>query len=88
MSTVKKKLDGSRSYQEVVEIAIKRKLKSSIDKPGIERCQEAVEIALKTDFQRKKKHRYECNQTCNSTKDPNNILSFQNHLLTGKILST
>ena len=66
----------------------KKKLKSSIDKPGIEGCQEAVKIVLKTVFQRKEKHRHECNQTCNSTKDPNNILSFQNHLSTGKILST
>ena len=32
----------------------KKKLKSSIDKPGIERCQEAVEIALKKFFKEKK----------------------------------
>ena len=42
---------------------------------------------LKTIFQRREKHKYECNQACNSTKDPSNILSSQNHLLT-KILST
>ena len=42
---------------------------------------------LKNRFSRKEKHRYECNQACNSTKDPVNILSSQDHLST-KILST
>ena len=28
------------------------------------------------------KHRHKCNQVCNSTNDPNNILSSQEHLLT------
>ena len=40
---------------------------------------------LKTVFQRREKHKYECNQANYSTKDPNNILSSQNHLLTRKI---
>ena len=35
---------------------------------------------LKTVFQRREEHRYECNQACYSTKDPNNILSSKNHL--------
>ena len=38
-------LDGSRSYLEAIEIVIKKNLKSSIDKPGVERCRGAVEIA-------------------------------------------
>jgi len=42
---------------------------------------------LKNNFSIREKHRYECNQTCNSTKDPNNILTFQKHLST-TILST
>ena len=75
-----------------IEIAItaveKGRSRGSRDSLAVERYREAVEIALKTIFQRKEKHRHECNQTCNSTKDPNNILSFQNHLSTGKILST
>ena len=39
---------------------------------------------LKNRFSRREKHRHECNQTCNSTKDPNNILNSQKHLLTKK----
>ena len=35
---------------------------------------------LKIVFQIREKHKHECNQTCNSTKDPNNILNSQNHL--------
>ena len=35
-------------------------------------------------FQRREKHRYECNQTCYSTKDSNNILNSQKHLSTRK----
>ena len=33
---------------------------------------------LKNSFSRREEHRHECNQTCNSTKDPNNILISQN----------
>ena len=33
-------------------------------------------------FQRGEKHRHECNQICNSTKDPNNILTSKKHLST------
>ena len=36
----------------------------------------------KTVFQEEKKHWHECNQVCNSTNDPNNILSSQVYLLT------
>ena len=37
---------------------------------------------LKNSFLRKEKHRYECNQTYNSTNNPNNILNSQKHLST------
>ena len=39
---------------------------------------------LKNSFSRREKHKYECNQACYITKDLNNILSSQNHLLTKK----
>ena len=39
-------------------------------------------------FQRRGKQRLECNQACYPTKEPNNMLSFQNHLSTRKMLST
>ena len=39
---------------------------------------------LKNSFSRREKHKHECNQTCNSTKDPNNILTSQKLLLTRK----
>ena len=46
-----------------------------------------VEPAFKTSFSSCEKHRHKCNPTCNSTNDPINILSSQNHLSI-KILST
>ena len=64
----------------------KQQQKGSIDKLSIERCRGAVEIALKQ-FLKREKQRYECNQTCNSTKDPNNILTSQKHLSTRKMSS-
>ena len=45
---------------------------------------EEVSRLLKNSVSRREKHRYECNQTCNSTKDPNNILTSQKLLLTRK----
>ena len=42
---------------------------------------------LKNSFLRIEKHRYECNQTCNLTNDPNSILNTQNHLSTKKNLA-
>ena len=41
---------------------------------------ESYRDCLKTVFQRREEHRYECNQACYSIKDPNNILSSQKHL--------
>ena len=35
-------------------------------------------------FQRREKHRHECNQACYSTKDPTNMLGSQKHLSTRK----
>ena len=46
-----------------------------------------VELAFKTSFSRCEKHRHECNPISNSTNDPINILSSQNHFSI-KILST
>ena len=69
----------SRSYRDYD----KDQLKISIDKLGVEKLLRL----LKNSFSRKKKHRYECNQACNSTNDPINILDSQNHLST-TILST
>ena len=69
----------SRSYRD----CNKNHLKSSIDKPSVEE----VSRLLKNSFSRREKHRYECNQACNSTKDPINILNSQKHLSI-KILST
>ena len=60
-----------------------KKLKKLDRQQGIE---EVLGQLLKTVFRDEKKHRHECNPTCNSTNDPINILSFQNHLLI-KILS-
>ena len=42
---------------------------------------------FKNSFSRREKHIYKCNQTCNSTKDPNNILTSQKHLSTRKVSS-
>ena len=43
----------------------------------------SYQYCLKTVFQRREKHRYECNQACYSIKDSNNILSSQKHLSVG-----
>ena len=43
----------------------------SIDPPSYQE----VSRLLKNSFSRKEKHRYECNQVCNTTKDPNIILN-------------
>ena len=64
-----------------VEIAIRNSLKAR----QIARCQGGVEEVLrllKNSFSRREKHRYECNQACNSMNDPINILNFQKHLST------
>ena len=55
----------------------KEKLKKLNRQQGIE---EVSSQLLKPVFSRCEKHRHECNPTYNSTNDPINILSFQNHL--------
>ena len=80
-------LDQSTSCQRFVKIAIWKELNSSTDSQVSRRCRGGVKPALQNSFSRGEKHRYEYNQVCNSTNDPNNILSSQNHLST-TILST
>ena len=53
---------------------------SSMDRGAIEKMLRL----LKNSFSRREKYRHECNQTCNSTKDPNNILTSQKLLSTRK----
>ena len=64
----------SRSYRD----CDKDQLKISIDKLGVEKLLRL----LKNSFSRREKHRYKCNQACNSTKDPINIIDSQKHLST------
>ena len=80
-------LDRSTKYQEVVGIVIRKSWRSSTNSKVSRRYRGGVEPAFKTSFSRWEKHRHECNPTCNSTNDPINILSSQNHLSI-KILST
>ena len=74
-------------YQEAVGNAIRKSWRSSTDSKVSKRYWRGVEPAFKTNFSRCEKHRHECNPICNSTNDPINILSSQNHILI-KILST
>ena len=80
-------LDRSTKCREAVEIAIRKSLRSSTDSKVSRRYRGDVKPAFKTSFSRWEKQRHECNPTCNSTNDPINILSSQNHLSI-KILST
>ena len=72
-------LDQSTRCRGAIEIAIRKNLESSTDSYLLRRCQASF---FKNIFSRREKHRHECNQVCNSTNDPNNILSFQEHLST------
>ena len=65
----------------------KKKLKRLDRYPSYQKVSSSYRDCLKTVFQRREKHRQECIQACYSIKNPNNILSSQNHLST-KILST
>ena len=65
----------------------KKKMKCMQGYLNRSRSVEEVSRLFKNSFSRNEKHRYECNQACNSTNDPINILDSQNHLLT-TILST
>ena len=72
------------SYREAIE----ETESFSMDQTSYRKLSRSYQDCLKIVFQRREKHRYECNQACYSTKDPNNILGFQKHLLTRKMLST
>ena len=61
--------------------------KKSLEAWQIARCKRGVELAFKISFSRREKHRHECNQACNTTNDPNTILTSQNNL-SAAILST
>ena len=63
---------------------IKNQLKSSIDKPGVERCQGRCRDCLKIVFQEGKNTDMNAIKLANTTKDPNSILNSQNHLSTKK----
>ena len=70
-----------------IEIAIRNSLRSRQIGQVLKGIDE-VSRKLKNIFSRREKHRYKCNQACNSTNDPINILNFQNHLSTTIFLST
>ena len=72
---------------EAIDIAIRKSLRSSKNSKVSRRCRGGDELAFKSNFLRSEKHRHECNLKCNSTDDPNTILSSQNYLSTA-ILST
>ena len=97
---LKKKLNRSTIYRDAIEgleifpidppaieIAIEIVIRNSLRSQQIGQVSRGVnEVSrlLKNSFSRREKHRYECNQAYNTTKDPINILSFQNHLSTKK----
>ena len=80
-------LDQSTRYREAVGIAIRKSWKSSTNSKVSRRYRGGVKPAFKTSFSRWEKHRHECNPTCNSTNNPINIFSSQNHFSI-KILRT
>ena len=81
-------LDRSAKYREAVGIVIRKSWRSSTDSKVSRRYRGGVKPAFKSSFSRWEKHKHECNPTCNSTNDSNNILSSQNHLSIKKKLST
>ena len=81
-------LDGSRSCWAAIETNSKKPWWIEITITAIEKgSSRGCRDCSKTDFQRREKHRHECNQAYYLTKDPNNFLSSQNHLLTRKMSS-
>ena len=73
-------LDRSTKYRGAVGKAIRNSWRISTDSKVSRRYRGGVEPAFKTSFSRCEKHRHECNPKCNSTNDPINISSSQNHL--------
>ena len=77
------KLSRDQELSQLIHLAVKRcrdcdkkQFKSSTDKLSVEE----LSRLLKNSFSIREKHRYECNQACNSTNDLINILDSQNHL--------
>ena len=68
-------LDQSIKCRGAGKIVIRKSLESLTDSS----CRGGVEQAFQNSFSKGEKHRHECNQACNSTNDPINILSSQNH---------
>ena len=89
-------LSRRQKVSRLIELAIEsyrecdnKKLKGLDRSPICQELSRSYRDCLQIVFQRREKHRYECNQACYSTKDPNNILSSQKHLSTQKkMLST
>ena len=89
--TQEQKLDRSISYREAIEDprtfsidppscqgSVEIAIRNNLGSRQIARYRKGVEEVsrlLKISFSRREKHRYECNQVCNLTKDPINILS-------------
>ena len=63
------------------EIAIRNSLRSRQIGQVSKGVEEVLRL-LKNSVSRREKHKYECNQACNSTNDPINILNSQKHFLT------
>ena len=59
-------LDRSTRCRGGVKIVIRKRLEAR----QIARCWGGVKLTFKISFSRRKKHRHECNQACNSTNDP------------------
>ena len=85
------KLQKAR-WIEIALTSVETRRKRGLLDSNLSRAIEKLSRWAKTVFQGKEKHRHECNQACNTTKDPINILSSQNHLsitiLSTKILKT
>ena len=80
-------LDGF-SMDRVCNNSYREKKLKRLDKyPSCREVSKSCRDCLKTVFQRREKYRHECNQTCYSIKDPNNILNSQKNLLTRKMSS-
>ena len=72
---------------EIALTSIETRRKMGLMDSNLSRGVEEFSRCAKTVFQRREKHRHECNQACYSTNDPINILSSQKHLSTGKMSS-
>ena len=81
-------LDGSRICREAIKLDSQKPWWIEITITAIEKgSSRGCRDCSKTDFQRREKHRHECNQAYYLTKDPTNILSSQKHLSSRKMSS-